>query len=151
VSAGNGGLDGTVVVLFGPDGNADGTDDLYVSSARTDSILRYDGVTGAPLPGPLGTVGTAEFIPSGSGGLDKPTDMTLGPDGRLYVASQETDEVLVYDQLSGAFLGDFVSAGSDGLDGPKGLAFGPMGFYTSAARLTIKCFVTMGRVAPSWM
>ena len=32
---------------FGPDGNGDGIKDLYIASADTDEILRYDGVTGA--------------------------------------------------------------------------------------------------------
>ena len=33
--------------LFGPDGNGDGAQDLYVSSQNSNSILRYDGRTGS--------------------------------------------------------------------------------------------------------
>ncbi len=37
----------TADVLFGPD------DHLYVASMGSNSVMRYDGATGAPLPGPL--------------------------------------------------------------------------------------------------
>ena len=35
--------------VFGPDGNGDGIKDLYIASADTDEVLRYDGGTGAFL------------------------------------------------------------------------------------------------------
>ncbi len=67
--------------------------------------------------------------PSGNGGLNRSTGMVYGPDGNLYVGSQNTDEVLRYDAATGAFLGPFVTAGSGGLNGPSvdGLIFRPDG------------------------
>src|SRR4051794_111794 len=76
--AGNGGLSHPQGLVFGPDGNHDGRLDLYVSSAQTNSILRYDSATGAFL---------GAFVASGSGGLDHPGGLTFGPDGNLYVAN----------------------------------------------------------------
>src|SRR5437016_2904164 len=61
IPSGSGGLGIPDGLLFGPDGN------LYVGSLLTDSILRYDGITGDPLPS-AGNSG-ATFVPSGSGGL----------------------------------------------------------------------------------
>ncbi len=49
--------------------------DLLVGSSESDSILRYDGVTGAFL---------GEFA-SGAG-LDRPLGFTIGPDANLYVS-----------------------------------------------------------------
>src|SRR5690348_10418837 len=98
--------------------------DLFVSSYYTHSILRYDGSTGAFL-------GT--FVTSGSGGLSYPRGLTFGPDGNLYVASEQvsansgTNAVLKYDGTTGAFLGTFVSDGSGGMNTPIALTFGPDG------------------------
>ena len=134
VTAGSGGLEGAGGVLFGPDGNGDGVADLYVTGTQADGVFRYDGVTGAPLAGPFGSPGTAEFVTPGNGGLDLPFRMAYGPDGRLYVASTNTDEILRYDETTGDFIDVFVPAASGGLDQPRGLAFGADGFfYVSSA------------------
>ena len=78
VPPGSGGLLSPVGVIFGPDGNGDGRQDLYVSSGeltglgadqgRLGTITRYDGVTGAFIDA---------FVPSGSGGLSNPGAMTF--------------------------------------------------------------------------
>ena len=136
ITAGSAGLFNRRPLLFGPDGNSDGTEDLYIGSNVADAIYRYDGVTGAPLPGPLGSTDTAEFVPPGSGGVDNPFDMTFGPDGRLYVTSMNTDQILRYDETTGAFLGTFVTGGSGGLDGPRGIAFGPDGYLYVSSSVT---------------
>src|SRR5262249_28758262 len=78
VPAGSGGLYNPGSLLFGPDGNGDGHQDLYVASARfdgdpkgkaqTSSVKRYDGVTGAFLD---------TFVAINSGGLDDPNFMTF--------------------------------------------------------------------------
>ncbi len=150
VSPGSGGLSRARSSVFGPDGN------LYVASADTNSILRFD-----PTGEFLGA-----FVPSGSGGLSSPWDLAFAPDGSLYVSSTGNNEVLHYDG-SGNFLGvvasgfttvagvtvgpdgslyitdqganevlrynsssglsTFVTAGSGGLSQPRNAAFGPDG------------------------
>jgi sugar lactone lactonase YvrE len=100
--------------VFGPDGNHDGARDLYVANAGSNAIRRYDGLTGSFID---------TFVPSGSGGLNNPTDLAFGPDGDLYVSSPGGNQILRFDGLSGAFLN--VVAG--GLAGPLGVMFGPDG------------------------
>jgi DNA-binding beta-propeller fold protein YncE len=79
----------------------------------------------------IGNVGT--FVASGSGGLSRPKDLVLGPDGNVYVASSGTNSVIRYTP-SGQLLGTFVAAGSGGLSNPYGLAFGPDGnLYVDSA------------------
>jgi sugar lactone lactonase YvrE len=128
VPEGSGRLNGAHDLTFGPDVNGDAVQELYVSSANSDAVLRYDGATGAPLPGP-GKLG-AEFISSGSGVLDLPGDLAFGPDNNLYVSSSNTNQVLRYDGSSGAPLGVVVSGliQEPGIVGaPFGLTFGSDG------------------------
>lgn len=91
---------------------------LLVCSESSNSILRYDGATGAFVDA---------FVPAGSGGLDAPYDLAYGPDGHLYVCSFETDSILRYDGATGAFIDAFVPSGSGGLTQPSALTFGPCG------------------------
>jgi DNA-binding beta-propeller fold protein YncE len=64
-----------------------------------------------------------------TGGLKNPDAAIFGPDGRLYVSSFETDQVLRY-EADGTFVDVFVAAGAGGLDGPDiGLAFAPDGRF----------------------
>jgi len=113
ISAGAGGLSAPHRGIFGPDGN------FYVASANNDQVLRYNGQTGAFID---------SFIQNGVNGLppstlDYPVDLTIGPDGALYVSSQLNDSILRFNASTGAFLGTFVPSGSDGLDGPSGIQF----------------------------
>ena len=89
VAAGDGGLLSPFGLIFGPDGNGDGRQDLYVPSfefdgwnkakAKTASVKRYDGVTGTFID---------TFVSVNSGGLDQPN----------YLIFTETDPVtLQYD------------------------------------------------------
>jgi WD40 repeat protein len=106
VAAGAGDLrtdTGSAGLAFGPDGH------LYVSSVSTDTVLRYDGRTGAFID---------EFVSAGSGGLDQPVGLAFAPDGRLYVASGSTDNVLRYDGRTGTFIDEFVASGNGGLSRP---------------------------------
>ena len=91
---------------------------LFVSSADTDSIIRFDANTGA-------LIGT--FVTAGSGGLDNPGGLAFGPNGNLFVNSRATGNVLEFNGGTGAFVGTFVAAGSGGLAQPLDLAFGPDG------------------------
>ena len=117
VSAGSGGLDSPSSHSFGPDGN------LYVASLAGDSILRFDGTTGDYID---------DFVPTGEGGLDRPTGAGLifGPDVTgdgvqdLYVSSSgNTNAVLLFDGSTGAFIETFVPEGLGGLSYPTGLLF----------------------------
>lgn len=120
---------GAQSIVVAPDGA------LVACAEKIDQLLRIDPATLALL-GPL--VADDPLTPlDETGGLDGPTGAVFGPDGNLYVASFESDQVLRYDGASGAFLDVFVTAGSAGLNGPDaGLAFGPDGhlyvpsFYT---------------------
>jgi|SoiMethySBSTD1v2_1073268.scaffolds.fasta_scaffold546792_2 DNA-binding beta-propeller fold protein YncE len=104
-----GGLDGPTGLQFGEDGR------LYVASFNTDSIIRYDGTTGAYV---------STFVPAGRGGLNGPdAGMTFGPDGHLYVPSYWNHKVIRFDGTSGALIGDFVTAGAGGLTNPRTLRF----------------------------
>ena len=82
VSRGEGGLFDPLMMTYGPDGA------LYVSTYRGNSVLRYDAVTGAPLPAP-GKPG-AEFVSPDAGGLSFALKIDFGPDGNLYVGSGGT-------------------------------------------------------------
>jgi sugar lactone lactonase YvrE len=78
-------------------------------------------------PNPIAEIGdVSAFVASGSGGLNSPRDLVLGPDGNTYVASSGSNSVLRY-MPTGQLLGTFVAAGSGGLSSPFGLAFGPDG------------------------
>jgi hypothetical protein len=148
VASGSGGLDAPRDFLF-----RDGY--LYVAScgplggvgAGVDSVLRYDATTGAPA-GLSGQPGDAVFIASGSGGLNNPSRMVFGPDGKVYVSSTApssesptSNAVMRYDSATGAPAGVsgqpgdafFVSQGSGGLDGPTALIFRPDGYLYVAS------------------
>ena len=87
---------------------------ILVSSALDDRVVEFDR-SGAYV---------GDFVTAGSGGLDYPTGLAIGPDGHLYVSSRGTSSVLRYDGASGAYLGVLVSSGDGGLVAPYGIAFG---------------------------
>jgi len=112
VASGSGGLSGARNIAYGPDGN------LYVVSAQTNSVLRYDRDTGAFID---------IFVVSGSGGLDNPWAMAFGPDGNLYITGRYTG-VLRYDGTTGTFIDVFVSSAAYGIPiGINGILFGTNG------------------------
>ena len=93
-------------IALGPDGN------LYVSNLSTQSVDEFSGADGSLIK---------NFVPSGSGGVIFPHDLTFGPDQNLYVDSGESDSILKYDGTTGASLGTFASG--NGLYRPTGLVF----------------------------
>jgi hypothetical protein len=107
-------------MIHGPDGH------LYVSTFQGSSVLRFDAVSGLPLPAP-GKTG-AEFVTPYAGGLNTARSIAFGPDGNLYVASQWSDEVLRFDGTTGDPLGALVTSGSGGLDHPRGILFHTDGY-----------------------
>jgi hypothetical protein len=57
------------------------------------------------------------------GGLSGPVGLSFGHDGRFYVASSQTGDVLRYEGRTGAFSDVFVPAGSGRLTAPRMIAF----------------------------
>jgi sugar lactone lactonase YvrE len=113
------GLDGPQTVVAGPDG------EWIACSELQDAVVRIDPRTGEVV----GTLVADDPVTPAdeTGGLVHPDAAVFGPDGRLYVASFETDQVLVY-TADGVFAGVAVEAGAGGLDGPDiGLGFDPGG------------------------
>src|SRR5262249_7075284 len=76
--------------------------DLLVSSYGNDSVMRYNGTTGAFL---------GAFVIPGYGDLYGPHGLLIGLDGNLLVASTESHAVLRYNSTTGAFMGAFVPTG----------------------------------------
>ena len=93
-------------------GIAEAQNDLLVTSVNGDSIERYDGVTGDYL---------GAFVTAGSGGLDGPGSVAVGPDNNVYVTSSRTSQVLRYDGNTGDFIDVFASGG--GMTAPNNLVF----------------------------
>jgi len=108
VAAGSGGLQQPDTLVFH-------NDDLYVTDAGSDQVLRYNGDTGAFID---------VFVPKFPSGLDRPRGLVFHDD-YLFVANELTDSVLRYDANTGAFIDTFVPSGSGGLDKPSELVFGP--------------------------
>jgi DNA-binding beta-propeller fold protein YncE len=105
---------------FGLDGH------LYVADYAGDRIARFRHGDGGPM---------GDFVPAGSGGLERPGGLTFGPDGHLYVANRAflgeehpTGEILRFHGQTGAFLGAFVpQSANGGLKRPFTPIFGPDG------------------------
>jgi cellulose synthase/poly-beta-1,6-N-acetylglucosamine synthase-like glycosyltransferase/DNA-binding beta-propeller fold protein YncE len=54
---------------------------------------------------------------------------TFGPGGNMYIPNGFTNEIFIYDPISGNFIDSFVTSGSGGLNGPKDLTFSDDGKY----------------------
>lgn len=97
---------------------AGGAKRLLVGNTYLDSIGEFDVVSGDYV---------RTLVSPGSGGLDEPTGMAIGPDGALYVANAWEGNVLKYDVDTGDFLGIFAS----GFNLPTGLTYAGGDFYVS--------------------
>ena len=87
--------------------------ELLVPSFDADKVFRFDADSGA-------------FLQQFDTAKD-PIETVIGPDGRLYVSGEKSDDVRRYDAETGALIDVFVAPGSGGLGSPEGLAFGPDG------------------------
>jgi DNA-binding beta-propeller fold protein YncE len=99
---------------------------LIVACNSNSSVVRYSFKSQLP----------EVFVPSGTGTLNGTSKLVFGPDGNLYVSSQNNDRILRYDGTTGSFIDIFVAAGSGGLDVPVGLDFGPDGNLYVASNLS---------------
>jgi WD40 repeat protein len=88
---------------------------LLVTSQGTDSVERYDGVTGAYID---------QLVLPGAGGLDAPRYLAISPhDGNLYVSGYLTNSVKRYNYSTGAYISDFLTGRSQA----NVMRFGPDG------------------------
>ncbi len=123
VTPGLGGLSEPFHMEFSADGAL-----FWVGSSTGDTVIEYDGVTGALI---RVLVEDDPLTPEDeTGGLDNPHDVTIGPDGRMYVTSFDSDEILVYDTATGAFL-----LAIAGPDGPQEVEFITDGFVEPDVRV----------------
>lgn len=87
---------------------------LFVTSETADAVYRYDASTGALQ---------AYEIHPGTGGLDEPIGLAMGPDGDWYVSSGSQDAVYRFDGLSGLFKEFAVPPGTAGVTTPVFVTF----------------------------
>src|ERR1700752_4065749 len=69
---------------------------------------------------------TDNFVAPDAYGCGAGREVELGPDGKVYVASHDSDAVKVFEGGTGRFLGELTTPGGE-LDGPWGMVFGPDG------------------------
>jgi hypothetical protein len=127
VAGGAGGLLAATGVAQGPDGA------VYVSSAVTDEILKYDGGSGAFI----------SVFADETDLLRSPAGLAFGPNGNLFVANRLRNEVAEFD-LSGNVVNIYETAvGGAAVVTPEDVAFGPDGllYVASANTNTVVRFV----------
>lgn len=119
-----------------------GGDLLVLDRVASGSVLRFDSTTGAFLD---------IFVPKGSGGLSYPNDITVGPDGNLYIsqtpgADYTSATVLRYSGTTGAFMDVFVQPNSGNVNQAAAIRFGPDGnLYVADFNDGICCTATVKR------
>ncbi|MCA9494563.1 MAG: hypothetical protein KC621_31765 [Myxococcales bacterium] len=115
------GLDGAQTVVTGPDGR-------WVACAELQNRIVWIDPATLEIDGSLVEDDPATEADE-TGGLIHPDAAIFGPDGRLYVSSFGTDEVLRYEP-DGTFVDVFVGAREGGLQGPDlGLVFDAEGRF----------------------
>ncbi len=126
------GLSDPDTLLYGPDVNGDGFNDLYIASGAefgnsgafgAASVLVYDGLSGTFIKALVQD--NAATTTDETGGLIRPYGIAFGPDDNLYVSSFRSDKILRYNGTTGAFIDVFASGNgtANGLNGPNGLLF----------------------------
>ncbi len=95
--------------------------EILVSGFGSDFVGRYN-------------ASTSEFLGTLTGAsINGPQAISRGPDGLLYLANEEGDNILRYDPLTRQFIDVFVTSGSGGLNNPTAGIFGPDGnFYVAS-------------------
>ena len=92
--------------IAGPDG------EIYVSDNLRNEVLRYDGVTG---------LFSDVVINTENDQLRGPSYLTFGPDGNLYVSSD--DKIFRFNGVTGDFIDIFISQNKAGIHNPQGHVF----------------------------
>jgi len=92
---------------------------FLLSDLATNSVLRFKAETGAYM---------GQFVETGSGGLDMPWGLAFGPANNLYVASANTDSVLLYHGTTGSYVRHFCNVKS-----PRGLTFHYQDLYVTSS------------------
>ncbi|MDY7109337.1 MAG: hypothetical protein SYC29_11945 [Planctomycetota bacterium] len=100
-------------LCLGPQTLAAADVELLITDRDNDAVYRFDGETGDFID---------VFIPGGSGGLDRPVAITIGPDDNLYISNFGPGEILEFDGETGAFLGAFYDDTSE-LEEPVDVVF----------------------------
>ena len=90
--------------------------DLLVSSRATNSVKRYDGVTGDYV---------GDFIAAGAGGLGATQEVLVAPNGNLIVSGRRSSAILEFHPKTGAFIGPYTSGYT--LRDPTKMSWGPDG------------------------
>jgi sugar lactone lactonase YvrE len=134
VVQGAGGLSQPTGMAFGPpmagepgEASNDPVQELYVASFGNDSIMRYDGADGSPLPVTAGN-GAIFVTKSASVPLSKPTGLAFDPARKtLYVSSSGNNQILEFDAQTGTFKGVLADSTDSPLSSPGDLTFGPDG------------------------
>ncbi|PYQ29815.1 MAG: hypothetical protein DMF56_08790 [Acidobacteria bacterium] len=97
--------------------------DILVSGRFSNSIVRYDGNTGA-----------FKSVFASGGELQNPNGLAFGPDGRLYAGLGDTGVVLRYDGKTGALIDRFID--TTAFAGARDIVFGPDGdLYVAAGSI----------------
>ena len=90
--------------------------DLLVSSRATNSVKRYDGVTGEYV---------GDFVAAAAGGLGATQEVLFAPNGNLIVSGRANNAILEFHPKTGAYLGAYTSGYT--LRDPTKMTWGPEG------------------------
>jgi WD40 repeat protein len=141
VPSGDNGMHHPLGTIIGYDHN------LYVTNLETNEVLRYDALTGTPMPGPRRTGAT--FIPSNQG-LQNPAGILFGPDGFIYVANANISigDVLRFNPISGLYTDTFLSVPTLGV---TSMVFGPDGWLYVGTRFSNSVVRTNGTTVETFI